>query len=73
MIAGAVKVDGALDVSRYMALALSASSRRFLAASTEARSAATKSTTSASCGASGSSASGTPSALLCTRASSASR
>ena len=48
------------------ALAVSASSRRFFAASTEARNAATRSTTSASFGASGSSASGTPSALLCT-------
>ena len=61
------------DVSSYIALARSASSRRFLAASTEARNAATRSTTSASFGASGSSASGTPSALLCTTVSSASR
>ena len=63
----------ATPAAAHIALARSASSRRFLAASTEARRAATRSTTSASLGASASSASGTPSALLCTTVSSASR
>ena len=57
----------------YTALASAADSRLFLAASTDARSAATRSTTSACSCTSGSTSSGMPSALLWTSVSRASR